>query len=208
MMQQVNLFHSQFATKPVTFGWRSLLVMAGAAVVAMFGISAYGSLQLQKLDQQAGVMEQQLGQLRQGLARLNQSLSAAQGDPHRAAERERLRRQNVEAQQFFQALSRMSQPDQARFSTYFRGLARHPVSGLWLEEMQIDAGGQALTLRGQALEPSLIPQFLQALRAESSFSGHAFAEVEFERNRSAEERDAVRFQFKSLAASAEAGRDG
>lgn len=196
MMQQVNLFRPQFAKAPTQFGWRSLLILTGCAVLAMAGISAYGHLQLQALGRQANAVERQLGELRQGLARLNQGLDSMQNDPHEAAARERLRRRNVEAQQFLQSLNRMAQPDGSGFASHFRGLARNPVPGLWLEELQIQAGGEALILRGQALEPSLIPRFLQALRGESAFAGHAFAEVQFERHDASPSR-AVRFQLKS-----------
>ena len=204
-MQQVNLYRTELTSRPILLGWRSLLILAGCAIAAMTGISAYGQLQLQTLQAQADASEQQLKALRQGLERLNQGLAAARNDPYRQAERERLRRLAVEAQHFLQALNRLSQPDSEGFSPYFRGLARRPVSGLWLEELQIE--GQALTLRGQALDPGLIPRFLQGLRGESVFDGHVFADVQFERQDSAEQ-PAVRFELRSLAAEASGERDG
>lgn len=208
MMQQVNLFRPQFVHTPTALGWRSLLLLAGVALLSMAAISVFDLLQQREVARQVSTAGGQLKDLRDGLARLNQEVNTAQADPHRAAARERLRRKNLEARQFFQALSGLSQPGEGRFSAYFRGLARHPVSGLWLEEMRIQADGHALVLRGQALEPSLIPRFLQALRDEPAFVGHAFAEVEFERSESAAPDESVHFRFRSIADPDSGGRDG
>ena len=208
MMQQVNLFRSQFVSRPTAFGWRSLLWMVGIVLVTMAGISVLDVLQSQRLNRQVAQVAGQLQDLRDGLTRLNQRVRSVEADPHRAAARELLRQQNGEALRFFQALNSLSRRDPIQFSGYFRGLAKHPVNGLWLEEMQIDAEGQALVLRGRALDPSLIPRFLQGLRDDPSFAGHAFAEVEFERIDEIERDRTVRFQLRSIADTDGGGRDG
>ena len=207
-MQQVNLFRPQFAHRPTPLGWRSVLLLSGVALLTMVVISVLDTLQEHEVEQQAETASRQLKDLRDGLERLNREINAGQGDPHRAAARERLRRRNIEARQFFRALSGLSQQGEGRFSAYFRGLAKRPVSGLWLEEMRIDADGDALELRGQALEPSLIPRFLQVLRDEPAFVGHSFADVEFQRADPAAPNEAVRFRFRSLADPGGGGRDG
>jgi hypothetical protein len=208
MIQQVNLLRPEFAPRKILFGWRSLLLMAGVAVVAMGGITGLGHWQVQQLRHQAGTVKQQLGDLRAGMARITRSLALSEGDPHRIAARDRLRQRNVEAQQFLSALNRLSRTEGASFSAYFRGLARQPVAGLWLEELRIESGGESLSLRGQAVEARVIPKFLQVLRAEEAFTGHTFAEVEFERQSLEDPRQTISFEFRSSTESRAGGRDG
>ena len=53
-----------------------------------------------------------------------------------------------------------------------------------------------MLLKGQALEPELVPQLLQTLAHEPAFSGRSFRKVTFER-RDLEVRQVVEFELRS-----------
>ena len=77
------------------------------------------------------------------------------------------------------------------FSDHVAGLARRRVPGLWLREVRIERGGRALALSGSALEPDLVPRFLQELGEEGAFAGRAFGSLRIERP----EADSSRIDF-------------
>lgn len=66
------------------------------------------------------------------------------------------------------------------FAAVLTGLARAPVEGLWLRELHVRPDGR-MTLRGSAIDPLLVPRFVEGLRAQSVFRGRDFSALRLER---------------------------
>lgn len=62
----------------------------------------------------------------------------------------------------------------AGFSQQMVGLGRQHQTGLWLDHIHLTGNGKQLALKGVMQEASLLPKYLQALRAEPVFSGVQF----------------------------------
>jgi hypothetical protein len=70
--------------------------------------------------------------------------------------------------------------DTGGFSEYLRGFARQVPQGLWLTGFAIGAGGRDMELRGRMVAPSLLPEYVKRLNAESAFRGHTFASLQIQ----------------------------
>ncbi len=67
------------------------------------------------------------------------------------------------------------------FSEQLSGLARQDVEGIWFDQISLRDGKQ-LTLQGWATSPEKVPQLIQRLTSEPSFSGTAFTSVQITRD--------------------------
>ena len=61
-----------------------------------------------------------------------------------------------------------------------RNLKPLSVSGLWLTGFAVSAGGGDMSLRGRALDKSLLPDYVRRLNAEKAFAGKSFAGLRME----------------------------
>ncbi len=68
------------------------------------------------------------------------------------------------------------------FSEQLTGLARQHVSNLWFEEISVRDNKQ-LTLQGKATSAKEVPQLIQRLSNEPSFSGTVFSSVNISRDK-------------------------
>lgn len=60
------------------------------------------------------------------------------------------------------------------FSDYLRAIADAAVSGLWLTDILISKGGDAITLKGRATQILPVQSFLNRLSRQAIFSGKTF----------------------------------
>ena len=66
------------------------------------------------------------------------------------------------------------------FAEYLRAFARQTIGGLWLTSFDIGGGGE-LEIRGRALSPELLPNFIQRLNREEVLAGRNIARLELVR---------------------------
>lgn len=59
-------------------------------------------------------------------------------------------------------------------SGYLVGLARQRIEGLWLTQIEIREGGNAINLAGRSTSAEQVPQYLQRLSGEQAFKGRTF----------------------------------
>ena len=64
--------------------------------------------------------------------------------------------------------------DNRPFSSYFEGLARRTLDGLWLQDINISQGGRSIMLTGNTYKAELIPQLIKELKNEPAFRGITF----------------------------------
>ncbi len=77
------------------------------------------------------------------------------------------------------------------------GLARHPLSGVWLTRVRIGQSPGDLAMAGSALRTELVPAYLQLLRDQNVLGGRVFSGLSV--NRLAEKPGQVDFELKSAA---------
>jgi hypothetical protein len=173
--QQINLYRTDFRLPTRTFGAVHMVRLAALLLVAM-GLVAGGIVYRSSLlRSQLAQYEEETGTLQQSLMELNKRFIARAGDPalmNEVAKLETLLNapDNVRAMLMNDAFG-----DTEGYSGYFVAFARRAEPGMWLTGVEIVGAGKQITLRGRALVPERVPQYLQRLSAEKKLAGKEFA---------------------------------
>jgi hypothetical protein len=178
MSQQINLYNAAFKPKRELLTAQSLAISTLVLLVLVGGTATWA-----RLDAKGRAEEQAAAQIAQKAAqdKLEAARTAAgMRKPSAAlqaeiAEKKALLTMRDEVLAALQ--DGMGDPAKggAGFSEYLRGLGRQSVSGLWLTGFAVSAGGTDMSLRGRALDKSLLPDYVRRLNAEKAFAGKSFA---------------------------------
>ncbi|HTT08847.1 MAG TPA: PilN domain-containing protein [Gammaproteobacteria bacterium] len=204
MKQQINLFQSQFRKQrrllTAAFMTRMLLVLAGA-LAGVYGWQFWETrmLQVQLID-----LQNQAQAVKQKLAETQAKFPERQKDKRLEEELQQLQKELDDDQYVVQALQAGDYGDRNGFSPYFEALSRQHVEGTWLRRIEITEGGRQIGLEGHALEPELVPLYVQRLSQERIFNGKSFSELELKRPA---DQTAVRVDF-SLFTQSHAAQGG
>lgn len=102
-------------------------------------------------------------------------------------------------------LQRAAKSD-AAFSNLLSGLARQDLEGIWLERIELSAGGDAITLEGRTLDAENLPSYLRGLGSEAGFASRRFRTFEIHRANTSAPGLAFRIATLSDAAESEGAR--
>lgn len=195
-MQQVNLYRGQQSADSKTADAKTLLFAGLGALCLVVILAGGGEIYLHQLSSKRALVAQDLSAREAKLATFKSTLTPPPIDPHLESELSRLRETRDELNANLAAIAQHTNAASGGFSDYFAGLARNTLDGLWFRNVTVSAGGSEMLLKGQALEPELVPQLLQTLAHEPAFSGRSFRKATFER-RDLEVRQVVEFELRS-----------
>ncbi len=203
LVQQINLYRGNQSANGSTAQSRGLLLAGLGALVLVLVLAGAGELYLQQVASDRETVAQRLNTRQTELASFKSTLTPRAVDPHLESELSRLRETRDRINANLAAIAQHADSASGGFSDYFSGLARNTLDGLWLNNVAVSAGGSEMRLKGQAIEPELVPQLLRTLAAEQAFAGRAFRKVTFER-RELKSGEVVEFELRS----AESGGPG
>lgn len=178
MSQQINLFNPAFEKRKQVLA--AATMAQGLLLIALTGAGLYwyGARQVRLLEDAAAQSTELLASrearrttvlaeypVRVKDPAVGQAL--AQGEADRAA--------LLEAQKI---LSGGSLGNTQGYSPYFRAFARARVDGLWLTGASIAGAGGHIGLQGRALQPALVPAYINALGKDPVLRGKSFARLD------------------------------
>ena len=178
MSQQINLFNPAFEKRKqvlaaATMGQGLLLIALLGAGLYWYGARQIGLLEgaaAQSKDLLAAREARRTMVLIEYPARVKDPAvgqALAQGEADRAA--------LLEAQKI---LAGGSLGNTQGYSPYFRAFARARVDGLWLTGASIVGAGGHIGLQGRALQPALVPAYINALGKDPVLRGKSFARLD------------------------------
>lgn len=195
-MQQINLYQSEFRKEKQTLNAAVLLntvMVVCAVLVVVYGFKYWQVMQarqqLVQLQQEKTIEESLLAELKRTHKPLLKSQRLAE-DIKQYESWVSIRQQAVNV------LSEKRFGNTEGFAEHFTGLARQTINGLWLTGLHFSEGGSQLGMQGSALQPELVPRFLQRLSAEDVFTGTRFHSLLM--SREDEKKQQVDFQLKSI----------
>jgi hypothetical protein len=198
-VQQVNLYRGYEARSAVSAVGRRLLFSAVGAMAAVLVLALAGELYLAGVNADRALTAGKLHQRQAELEDFKQTLASPVPDPFLESELTRLYEARDRVQANLAAIGEQRGLPRNGFSTFFGGLARNTLDGLWFSNVKVAAGGSDLLLKGQTTEPALVPRLLQTLAVEKAFEGRTFRKVNFER-REYEGGTLVDFELRSAQA--------
>jgi hypothetical protein len=179
--QQINLFNPVFLQQKKIFSART---MAAALAVLLVGVSAihlYGTTRVAAMQAQADAGAAQLKKTEARLAAVKAEFAPRRKNPAFEAELAEAERQLAALQHVSGVLERRELGNTQGYAEYFRALARQHVEGLWLTGVSIGnsvGGSGEIGVRGRALDPGLVPGYLNRLTREPVLQGKAFGSMQ------------------------------
>jgi len=198
MKQDVNLLQPMFRKQRAVFSARITLaigVLVVGLLVLVYMLAAWrGSM----LDSDRVRLESERDAVTQRLNGVAKQFQGHGKSPKLDTELAALRLERDRKRQQLDALSRKELGTTGGFSSYFIGLARSRVGGLWLTRVELSESGQEMQLQGVTLSEELIPRYLHQLGIEDVFAGTQFEHAVLQRE--SEQGDRLRFELRTSAA--------
>ncbi len=189
MHQSINLLHPELLPQRDWVRWDYVLIAAGgflAVLVAMSGWSVYqvvgAESQLQRLKSELAVLTASNNDLKLHAGRTP--------DPDLQRVVAQLGKRTENEERLAQVLVSLNLGE--GFTSYLEDLSRVQVPGLWLNQIELDEGGQEIALRGFSRTADRVPQFLQDLSGGAEFRGRVFDHLKIE----AQEDGSLAFEIK------------
>ena len=161
------------------FGLESVFRLAALVCVLMLGLYGWNRSELARENEQLAAFEEE-SRTTQAIVnqRLEeQALRDARQDP--AAEIDALEQIRDAGLLTLRDLNRGHSQSIVPFSQVLESLSRQDLDSIWLEEIELSAGGSEVELRGRTLSAAAVPVFLRGLGRESSFATRRFHTLDF-----------------------------
>ncbi len=169
MNQSINLYKHLDQHQTLPFSALHVAISVGATLVLTLLVVIFCSWQLSSLSSELLIAKQQKQVLGDQLQLLQGQIN---GDLLQKIEL--LKQKLAEKRRILASLELRKPGDNSGFSEQMAGLGRQQLTGLWLDRIQLSAGGEQLALNGVMRKASLLPKYLQSLGNEKVFSGIRF----------------------------------
>ncbi len=168
MMQQVNLYQPVWRA-PAMLTARSAGVGLAVIVVALAGMWGYAWWQLHGMRREAELAREQ-GEARRKLEAVRMADLDALAPEELDQKISQLDAAVAVKLRAVQTLGAEA-ANAADFSERLAALSRRHLEGVWLEQLTLGSGRDAMSLTGAALAPDLVPRYLQSLAADPALAG-------------------------------------
>jgi len=197
MQQQINLYQPRFRKQEKVFSASSMLVVLVAAIVVLVGIYGYAKWNVITLaDEKQRLQQQQVKEIAR-LDGLAVKYPVKKKSKLIEQQLKDLQAERKAKQYLVNTLSGRSIGNSNGFSSYFAGIARKHIKGMWIKRLELERGG-VIGIYGSTLKPELVPQFLQALSEEESFAGSQFQIFNMQRDK--DNTAAINFSLRTTLA--------
>jgi hypothetical protein len=176
MRQQINLYQPVLSVQQTPLSASSATLLLGAVCAALSLWWLYGEIQVTNLEEE--VQSAQAQQQREAaLVRVLGAAQANRANPVVLQARARQLGMQVTERQRILALLRSGEIGTTDgFADRLAALAHQRIEGVWLDHIVLTGASGVSSLAGRALDPNLVPRYLQALAAEQHLRGTRFDE--------------------------------
>jgi len=181
MMQQVNLYQPIFRKQKRLFSAVALLQVSLVVLAGLFLITLYSYWQRASLEDNLKQLKVRQTDMTARVETLNKQYPQSIKSKQLERKVEQVEAEIVGKRAALAKLRELNLGKGGGFSTYLEGLARQRITDLWLTSIIISQGGGDLLLQGSALDPAIVPRFLQRLSSETVFNGKQFRSLRMSR---------------------------
>ena len=181
MIQQINLYQPMLRQPKRIFSALTILQIWSVVALALVVLTGFGQWRVGALAGRLAGLESNELRAQQRFKDLQLALPKKSADPTLAARAQVMEIELAQAQLLAEALTTGILGNTEGFSVYLEALARQHVTGTWLTRIEVTQGGSAIGLRGHALAPELVPEYIQRLNREPVFKGKMFSQLSLSR---------------------------
>ena len=181
LRQQINLYQPAAEASGVAFSFGTTVVLAAIVAVTLLALAGWGQWRVSLLAHAVNTLREQ--QLHQAATMSALTAARAQSEsPEQIKSRvDQLSLVLATHSRALELLRAGSVGQTDGFSRRLVALARHPLSGLWIDRVVLSGIDGTMSVGGMTLDPELVPRYLHGLATESSLSGIRFDEFAIER---------------------------
>lgn len=192
MSQQINLFNPIFLKQKKVFSAANMVDALALLLVGVALFYGYASIESLNLDRQSVETARQYNQAKAQLAQTSARYAPKKPDASLDAEVKALEAQLSARKATLDSLGIGLVATGASYAEDLRALARQSLPGLWLTHFKVGAGGEDVEIAGRALQPELVPIYIQRLKRERALHGRAFDSLSMTQREDALPADAAR----------------
>ena len=172
MSQNINLYDSSLRKRRDLLDFGSAVAMAGAAIVCVALATAMARWSLARIEPVAAAGAAELQAQQAAAQALAGRVASSKPDGALQAEVAKVQRTLLQRRSALEALDAGAINREGGFASRLEAFARQSLEGLWLTGVLLHQDD--VRLKGRALNPALIPVYVQRLDREPSLQGRAF----------------------------------
>ncbi|MDO8412815.1 MAG: PilN domain-containing protein [Gallionellaceae bacterium] len=180
MSQQINLFNPVFLKQKKYFSVLAMVQALGLVILGSAVFYGYAVYQVKQLAKQSDDTAKRYTTEQAKLARYTAEFSPQQSSQLLEEELKKIEAQAAAQQELIETLKTGAIGNASGYSEYLRAFARQSVHGLWLTGFAITGDAVQMSLSGAALNPDLVPAYVQRLNREKIMRGKAFAALQMQ----------------------------
>lgn len=203
MSQQINLFDPLFRRQKKYFSAHTMAQALGLLLTLSLILYGFAWYRVDALERHAVASAQRLKVAEEHAALAERSAPPREKSPLLAAELVQTAAKVAARERVLAVLNGGAIGNTRGYSEYFRAFARQDMEGVWLTELHIGNNANGIFINGRALEPSMVPVYVQRLQAESTLRGRYFDTLEM--HAAPAQKDTHAFVEFSLGAARAAG---
>ena len=205
MSQQINLFNPVFLKQQKYFSVVTMLQALGLILLGSAVFYGYAVYQVKQLTVQSDESAKRYTAEQEKLVRYASEFSPQKSGQLLEDELQRLQAQAIAQQKLIATLNAGVIGNASGYSEYMRAFARQSAHGLWLTGFTIKGDAAHMSLSGAALNPDLIPAYVQRLNREKIMRGKSFAALQLQQSKAdpdnAKARRYIEFTLQSAESS-------
>jgi len=181
LSQQINLFNPIFLKQKKIFTAVHMAQTLGLVAAGALLLAVYGAVKTAQLGQHAEAGKAAVDAAEARLAQVARDFPPRQKNKDIEAEVVRMQGELKAMREVRSVLERGELGNTAGYSEYWRAFARQGVGGVWLTGVSLVGPGKEIGLEGRALQPELVPGYIQRLTREAVLQGKTFGSLEISR---------------------------
>lgn len=178
MSQQINLFNPIFLKQKKIFTAVHMVQTLGLVAAGALLLAAYGAMKTSQLAQHAEAGKAAVAAADARLAKVGAEFAPRQKSKELEAEVARMQGELKSLREVKSVLELGELGNTAGYSEYWRAFARQSVSGVWLTGVTVVGAGKEIGIEGRAMQPELVPGYIERLTREPVLRGKTFGSLE------------------------------
>ena len=178
MSQQINLYNPLFRRQEKYFSTLTMLQALGLILLGSLLVYGYAWYRTSGLEQRSLQTAKSYQATQVRLAQAAAAFGPRQPSKLLQDEIARMDGQVKARRQIIGLLGKGELGNTQGFSEYLRALSRQTLSGLWITAFHVSGIGSDMAINGRALQPELVPVFINRLKKEPVLAGKTFSMLE------------------------------
>jgi len=203
MSQQINLFNPVFLKQKKHFSALTMLQALLLIVIGSMLFYGYAMYQVKLLAKQTAEMNTRYESEQKRLVNYINEFSPQRAQQLLSDELQTVEAQASQQEALLATLRSGAIGNTQGYSEYLRAFARQTIKGLWLTAFNINGDGAQMSLHGAAVNPRLLPEYIQRMNREPVMRGKSFAALQMKLPEAVNNQPVagyVEFSLRSVAA--------